>query len=426
MSSVDGNFFENLLLPRSAFTVNYISGKGGKILGYGGLCYHTEFMNQRIAVAMSGGVDSSAAAALLKDAGHDVVGLSMQLWDQERLPELRVRFGVQSSGHCCSLDDLYDARRVADYLGFPFYVVNFGDQFETRVVQPFIGNYMQGRTPIPCVQCNNVFKFDLLLNRALQMGASKLATGHYARIRYNTGSGRYELLRGVDSSKDQSYFLFGMTQPQLAQTDFPLGELTKVTVRELARQRNLPTHEKPESQEICFVPGGGYSDFIEAYREEFARDHLARVPRGREDEALEGEIMLQDGTVLGRHRGIHHFTIGQRKGLGVAAGRPLYVIAIDSEKKRIIVGESSELLRRTLRVRDVNWISVANLTAPLRVTAKIRNKHEAAAGVVSPSPDGSVRMTFDEPQRAITPGQACVFYQDHLVVGGGWIDRAEN
>lgn len=383
-------------------------------------------MNQRIAIAMSGGVDSSAAASLLMDAGHDVVGLSMQLWDQERFPELKVKAGIQSSGHCCSLDDLYDARRVADYLGFPFYVVNFGDQFENQVVQPFIRNYLQGETPIPCVECNNVFKFDLLLRRAVQIGARKLATGHYARIRYNKNSGRYELLRGVDHNKDQSYFLFGMTQQQLAKTDFPLGELTKTAVREIARRRNLPTHEKPESQEICFVPGGAYTDFIEAYREELARENAASGPLGGKDEGLAGEIMLQDGTVLGRHRGIHYFTIGQRKGLGVAAGKPLYVLAIESGKNRVVVGESSELLRRAVLVRDVNWISVEDLAEPLRVKAKIRNKHEAAPGVVSRVEDGTIRMIFDEPQRAITPGQGCVFYQDDLVVGGGWIERALN
>lgn len=376
---------------------------------------------------MSGGVDSSTAAALLLDAGHDVVGLSMQLWDQERLPELKARAGIQSSGHCCSLDDLHDARRVAEYLGFPFYVINFGEQFEARVVKPFIGEYFQGRTPIPCVECNNVFKFDLLRTRALQIGADRLATGHYARVRYNRASGRHELLKGVDTSKDQSYFLFGMTQEQLSQTEFPLGHLTKPVVREIAASRNLPTHEKPESQEICFVPGGAYSDFIEAYRAEITAGNDAdsgSVPR--DDNGLAGEITLRDGTVLGRHRGVHHFTVGQRKGLGVALGRPLYVISIDPVTRRVVVGDDAELMHRRARVCDVNWISLDVLKGPRSVSAKIRNRHEPAEGVVSNSGDGSVVMTFNEPQRAITPGQACVFYEGDLVVGGGWIGKALN
>lgn len=374
---------------------------------------------------MSGGVDSSTAAALLLDAGRDVVGLSMQLWDQERLPELKAKAGIKSSGHCCSLDDLYDARRVAEFLGFPFYVVNFGEQFEERVVRPFIGDYLQGRTPIPCVECNNVFKFDLLLNRAIQIGAEGLATGHYARIQHNRSSGRYDLLRGIDLSKDQSYFLFGMTQAQLARTEFPLGHLTKPEVRELARARRLPTHEKPESQEICFVPGGAYSHFIEAYRAEIAREHDGEpAPRGVGEEGSAGEIVLSDGTLLGRHHGVHHFTVGQRRGLGVAVGHPLYVLAIEPETRRVVVGGNEQLMHRVARVRGLNWISIAELKEPSRVFAKIRNKHDAAPGVVSPGANGSVMMTFDDPQRAITPGQACVFYEGDRVVGGGWIEEA--
>lgn len=384
-------------------------------------------MKDGIAIAMSGGVDSSTAAALLMEAGHEVVGLSMQLWNQERLPELKTKVGIKSSGHCCSLDDVYDARRVADHLGFPFYVVNFGEQFEARVVRSFVGDYFMGQTPIPCVECNNVFKFDLLLNRALQVGAKKLATGHYARIRFNARSARYELLRGVDLAKDQSYFLFGLTQDQLAQAHFPLGDLTKGEVREMARSRNLPTHEKPESQEICFVPGGRYADFIEAYREEMAHTPWQQnIPLPTSGENPSGEVVLSDGTFLGRHRGVHHFTVGQRKGLGIAIGRPLYVISIDPKTRRVVVGDDSELMHRILRVRDVNWISVESLAKPLRVAAKIRNRHEAAPGIVSRAEDGSIHMTFDEPQRAMTPGQACVFYQDEVVVGGGWIDGAMN
>ncbi len=382
-------------------------------------------MKTRIAIAMSGGVDSSAAAALLRDAGHDVVGLSMQLWNQERLPELKAKAGIQTSGHCCSLDDLYDARRVADHLGLPFYVVNFGAQFEERVVKNFVGNYFLGRTPIPCVECNNIFKFDLLMNRALQLGAEKLATGHYAQIRHNPATQRYELWRGADRAKDQSYFLFGMTQAQLVRTEFPLGHLTKPEVRAIARLKNLPTRDKPESQEICFVPGNDYAGFIEAYRAELARRFEETSERiSPEANGEEGEMVMQDGTVLGRHRGVHHFTVGQRKGLGVALGRPLYVLAIDPRSRRVTVGEESELMRRRLLARDVNWIAIPDLSAPRRVQTKIRNKHEAAPGVVSKGEQGEIVMTFDEPQRAITPGQACVFYDGDLVVGGGWIEKS--
>lgn len=370
---------------------------------------------------MSGGVDSSAAASLLQEAGNDVIGVTMQLWNQDRLPQLKAQAGIRSSGHCCSLDDVYDARRVADFLGFPFYVVNFSAAFEERVVRPFVEEYGRGRTPIPCVECNNVFKFDLLLTRARQLGAEKLATGHYARIRFNETTGRHELWRGVDSSKDQSYFLFGMTQEQLARTEFPLGEMTKPEVREMARQRHLPTREKPESQEICFVPGHAYADFIAAYQAERSENGNGFLP----DEQSSGDVVLSDGTVVGHHQGVHHFTVGQRKGLGIAVGHPLYVLSIDSDRKQVVVGENPELLRQKVQVSDMNWISIEKLQEPMRVSAKIRNKHEAAPGMVQPRPAGGAVMVFDEPQRAITPGQACVFYHNDVVIGGGWIDAAE-
>ena len=367
-------------------------------------------MNQSapIAVAMSGGVDSSTVAALLVREGHRVVGMTMQLWNQRRLPELSVEGAV---GRCCSLDDVYDARRVAEQLGVPYYVVNFERQFEDQVVRPFVNEYLEGRTPIPCTLCNNYIKFDRFLEMADAAGAEQIATGHYARVRYNETSGRYELLRGVDYAKDQTYFLFGLTQAQLTRTLFPLGHLTKPEVRELANSLGLAVAVKPDSQEICFVPNGDYAAFMSAYLKE----------SGIESARTEGEIVTEDGRVLGRHEGVHRFTVGQRKGLGIAAKEPLYVIATDPRTQRVVVGSNGGLLRRECVVKDVNWISIAAPDGPVRAQVKIRNKHLPATATLEAAVEG-VHVNFDEPQRAVTPGQGAVFYDGDLVLGGGWIE----
>jgi len=379
---------------------------------------------------MSGGVDSSTAAALLKDQGREVVGLSMQLWDYTRREtgddEAWER---KNSGTCCSLDDIHDARRVARFLDIPFYVVNFERAFEQEVVRPFVESYLSGETPIPCTRCNTLMKFDRLLARATQIGADRIATGHYARIRHNPRTGRYELLRAVDRSKDQSFFLFDLTQDQLSRMLFPLGDLTKAEVRGIAETHGLPIADKPESQEICFIPTKDTGRFVERYLEKTrtstAGSNGPKQDSGTDsapsDSAGPGPIVNRQGEFMGEHPGIHHFTIGQRKGLGVATGERLYVIETDSRHNRVVVGPDRDLLRSGLIASRIKWISIEECTEPLRVQAQIRSRHQAAEATLSAREDGSVEVRFDEPQRAVTPGQAVVFYQDELVVGGGWI-----
>src|SRR5579864_2187088 len=327
--------------------------------------------SRTIAVAMSGGVDSSTVAAVLRAEGHDVIGLTMQLWNQRRLAGHE---GMPESvqGRCCSLDDVYDARRVAETLGIPYYVVNHEDRFERDVVQPFVEEYLSGRTPIPCSLCNNHLKFDQLLIVARQIGADTLATGHYARVEFDERCGRWLLKRPADAAKDQTYFLFGLTQEQLSRTIFPLGGMMKPEVRDLARAQGLAIAEKPDSQEICFVPGGDYKRFLDAYLAE----------QGESLPDTSGELVTTDGRVIGEHDGIHKFTVGQRKGLGVATGSPLYVIQIKGDAGQVVVGGSEELYSKTLRARRVNLISVAEVEKPMRVSVKIRHRHEPAPGML--------------------------------------------
>jgi len=352
----------------------------------------------RIVVAMSGGVDSSVAAARLVDAGHDVVGLSMQLYDQrEGMPH--------SFGRCCTLDDLQDARRVASAIGIPHYVLNLERQFQATVVDNFVREYAAGRTPIPCSHCNSDLKFSTLVDRAAGFAADIVATGHYARVE-RTSEARFRLRRGKDPQKDQSYFLFALTQDQLAHAAFPVGDMEKSGVRAYARERGLPVADKPDSQEICFVPDGDYARFVE--------QRLPEEDRG-------GVITDTAGHVLGRHDGVHRYTVGQRKGLRLSSTTPLYVLEIRPDSRTVVVGVRDALDQGQCEVREVNWTSGTAPTGPLRVGVQIRHRHEPASALVTPLEDGRAAVTFETPQRAVTPGQAAVFYDGDQVVGGGWI-----
>ena len=353
-------------------------------------------MSERIVVAMSGGVDSSVAAALLAESGAETIGVTMRL--------------SESGSRCCSLEDADDARRVAESLGIRFYVANYVEAFGREVIEEFADAYLAGRTPIPCVACNKRFKFDHLLERAKAFGAKRVATGHYARVTHDPKTGEAHLYRALNLEKDQSYFLFSLSQEQLRTASFPIGEMSKREVRDRARSLGLGTADKPESQEICFVPDGNYAEVVERIRPAASMLH--------------GEIVDQAGAVLGKHRGIHRFTVGQRHGLGISSSRRLYVIRLDPRLRRVIVGDVADLDCTAARVEQTNWISGRAPRESLRVRVQVRHRHSAVFAKVDAIGEGVAAVRFDEPVRAVAPGQAAVFYDadnDDEVLGGGWI-----
>jgi tRNA-specific 2-thiouridylase len=356
---------------------------------------------KRVVVAMSGGVDSSVTAALLKEQGHDVIGVSMQVWDYSRFTAA----DGEIFGACCSMDDIHDARRVAEQIGIPFYVVNFEEEFQRLVIDDFIAEYFRGRTPNPCVRCNQLIKFDLLLRKAGDLAADFLATGHYVRS-IQDDRGRFHLLQGVDEGKDQSYFLFTLTQEQLKATFFPLGGMTKQEVRALASSYGLRVAEKGESQEICFIPDDDYVRFLEE-----------SGGKGR----MSGNIVDRKGNLLGRHEGTYRYTVGQRKGLGVAHPHPLYVLGVDAVRKEVIVGASEELAAEGLVAANLNWI-VPPPDSPFEATCKVRYRQKQIPCRIIPLPGDRVEVRFLKGEKAITPGQAVVFYDGDEVLGGGWIE----
>ena len=351
---------------------------------------------------MSGGVDSSVTAALLKEDGYQVIGMTMQIWPSDRVAEEADGFGG-----CCGLGAVADAKRVAHRLNIAHYVVNLRDVFDRKVIADFCREYSLGRTPNPCIRCNKFVKFDALLKKAKELDAGPVATGHYARIERRDANGRLLLKKGIDRGKDQSYFLYALTQGQLENSLFPLGNLTKERVRQIAGELALPVANKAESQEICFIPDNDYPRFV--------REYVADV-------AKPGPILDNQGNVLGEHRGIFSYTIGQRKGLGISASEPLYVVAIDRDRNAVIVGSKEDVYGTELTAAELNWIGVEALEQPVRVKAKIRYLHREAAATVTPLEANRVQVKFEEPQMAITPGQAVVFYDGDDVMGGGVIE----
>ena len=354
---------------------------------------------KKAVIAMSGGVDSSVAAYLMKEAGYECIGATMKLYDNEEI-------GMDKEKTCCSLSDVEDAGNVARSFDMPFYVLNFKDEFEKEVIERFVNTYMEGGTPNPCIECNRYLKFHKLMQRMYELDCDYVVTGHYARISYDAGSGRYLLRKGMDETKDQSYVLYNLTQEQLSHTLFPLGEYHKTEIREIADRLGIVNANKPVSQDICFVPDGDYAHFIETYC-------------GRT--FPEGDFVTEDGTVLGKHKGIIRYTIGQRKGLGLALPEPLYVCEKRMDTNTVVLGKNEKLFHDTLEASDLNWIAFEEITEPVRCKAKIRYKQKEADATIEKISEDKVRVIFDEPQRGITAGQAVVFYDGDLVLGGGKI-----
>lgn len=362
-------------------------------------------MKEKVVIAMSGGVDSSVCADMMQQKGFECIGMTMRLWKGPEAESMSC-----SSKSCCGAESVDDARLVAQKVGIPYYAINFKEEFWSEVVEVFAEEYFAGRTPSPCILCNEKLKFSTLYDKALEIGAQKVCTGHYARITFDEKSGRWNLLRGIDANKDQSYFLFSMTQEQLSKTLFPLGGYTKPEIRAMATESELVTASKPESQDICFIPDGDYGAFLE-------RHFKGRFPKS-------GDIKDVAGNVIGSHRGIHHYTIGQRKGLGVSSAEPLYVQQIDPASNTVTLAPKEQCLFKGAKLARMNWIS-HNLKAgeSIEATVKIRSRGKECVATIWALEEGGARVEFDVAQMAVTPGQAAVFYLGERVLGGGWIDE---
>lgn len=354
---------------------------------------------QKVVIGMSGGVDSSVAAYLLKEQGYDVMGVTMQIWQEE------ASYVQEENGGCCGLSAVEDARKVAEQLEIPYYVMNFKDSFKEHVMDYFVKEYLEGKTPNPCIACNRYVKWESLLKRSLDIGAKYIATGHYARI-VQLENGRYALKKSATAAKDQTYALYNLTQYQLAHTLMPVGEYTKEQIREIAQKINLRIANKPDSQEICFIPDNNYAGFIE--------ETVGQVPQP-------GNFVDMDGNVIGKHKGIIHYTIGQRKGLNLSLGKPAFVVEIRPETNEVVIGDNQDVFYDTLYANKLNFMSIEDLEEPKKVTGKIRYSHQGSPCTIVKEDKDIVKVVFDEPVRAITPGQAVVFYDEDIVVGGGTI-----